>query len=60
MAKKPSKAPKERINITYRSAIRPSETIELPFKMLVLADVSGLSAGLSPGGRAGLVLLCTM
>ena len=41
MAKKPSKAPKERINITYRSAIRPSETIELPFKMLVLADVTG-------------------
>ena len=41
VAKKPSKAPKERINITYRSAIRPSETIELPFKMLVLADVTG-------------------
>ena len=41
MAKKPSKAPKERINITYRSAIRPNETIELPFKMLVLADVTG-------------------
>lgn len=41
MAKKPSKAPKERINITYRSATRPNETIELPFKMLVLADITG-------------------
>lgn len=41
VAKKPSKAPKERINITYRSAIRPNETIELPFKMLVLADITG-------------------
>ena len=41
MAKKPSKAPKERINITYRSATKPNETIELPFKMLVLADMTG-------------------
>jgi len=41
VAKKPSKAPKERINITYRSATKPNETIELPFKMLVLADITG-------------------
>ncbi len=41
MAKKPSKAPKERVNITYRPATNPNETVELPFKMLVLADITG-------------------
>lgn len=41
MPSKPSKPPKERINISYRSATRPNELVELPFKMLVLADVTG-------------------
>ncbi len=41
MAKKASKAPKERVNIVYRPATNPTETVELPFKMLVLADITG-------------------
>lgn len=41
MAKKASKAPKERVNITYRPATNPAESIELPFKMLILADITG-------------------
>lgn len=41
MAKKQSKAPKERVNITYRPATNPAEAVELPFKMLVLADITG-------------------
>lgn len=41
MAKKQSKAPKERVNITYRPATNAAEAVELPFKMLVLADITG-------------------
>lgn len=41
MAKKASKAPKERVNIVYRPAANPNETVEIPFKMLVLADLTG-------------------
>ena len=41
VAKKGSKAPKERINIVYRPATNPTEAVELPFKMLVLADFTG-------------------
>ncbi len=41
MAKKASKAPKERVNIVYRPATNPNETVELPFKILVLADLTG-------------------
>ncbi len=40
MARKASKAPKERINITYRPATSPNESVELPFKMLVLANIT--------------------
>lgn len=41
MARKGSVAPKERINIVYRPATNAQEIIELPLKMLVLADVTG-------------------
>lgn len=41
MPRKASKAPKERINIVYRPAANPTEKVELPFKVLVLADLSG-------------------
>ncbi len=39
--KQASRAPKERINIVYRPAARPNEAVELPLKMLVLADLLG-------------------
>ena len=41
MARKASVAPKERINIVYRPATSAHEVIELPLKMLVLADLTG-------------------
>ena len=41
MARKGSVAPKERINIVYRPATSAHEVIELPLKMLVLADLTG-------------------
>ena len=39
--KKASSAPKERINIVYRPAARANEAVELPLKILVLADLLG-------------------
>lgn len=42
MARKESVAPKERINIVYRPATSANEVIELPLKMLVVADVTGV------------------
>ena len=47
MARKGSVAPKERINIVYRPATSAHEVIELPLKMLVLADLTG-----KPDGRS--------
>jgi type VI secretion system protein ImpB len=47
MARKGSVAPKERINIVYRPATSAHEIIELPLKMLVLADLTG-----KPDGRS--------
>jgi type VI secretion system protein ImpB len=41
MAAKGSVAPKERINIVYRSKISGQEEIELPFKMLVMCRLTG-------------------
>jgi type VI secretion system protein ImpB len=41
MAKRGSVAPKERINIIYRPATNPGEKVELPLKMLVVADLTG-------------------
>jgi len=41
MAAKGSVAPKERINIVYRSKISGQEEIELPFKMLVMCNLTG-------------------
>lgn len=41
MAKKGSVAPKERINIVYRSKVEGQEEVELPFKMLVMQDLTG-------------------
>jgi type VI secretion system protein ImpB len=41
MAKRGSVAPKERINIIYRPATSPGEKVELPLKMLVMADLTG-------------------
>ncbi len=41
MAAKGSVAPKERINIVYRSKISGQEEIELPFKMLVMCSLTG-------------------
>ncbi|MFH1748012.1 MAG: type VI secretion system contractile sheath small subunit [Planctomycetota bacterium] len=38
MAKQQSKAPKERINITYRPATNTKEQKELPFRMAMLGD----------------------
>ena len=38
MAKQQSKAPKERINITYRPATNSKEQKELPFRMAMLGD----------------------
>ena len=36
-----SVAPKERINIVYRSKISGQEEVELPFKMLVMCSLTG-------------------
>ena len=42
MAKDGSVAPKERVNITYKPATGDArESVELPFKMLLLADLTG-------------------
>jgi len=41
MAKKGSVAPKERINIVYKSKVDGQEDVELPFKMLVMQDLTG-------------------
>lgn len=41
MSAKGSVAPKERINIVYRSKTSGQEQVELPFKMLVMADLTG-------------------
>ncbi len=41
MSAKGSVAPKERINIVYRSKVAGKEQVELPFKMLVMADLTG-------------------
>ena len=42
MAKDPSIAPKERVNIVYRPAIGDAkEEVELPLKMLVMGDFTG-------------------
>jgi type VI secretion system protein ImpB len=41
MSAKGSVAPKERINIVYRSKISGQEEIELPFKMLVMCSLTG-------------------
>lgn len=40
MAKKGSVAPKERINIVYKSKVDGQEEVELPFKMLVMQDLT--------------------
>lgn len=43
MTKEGSVAPKERVNITYKPATGDArESVELPFKMLLLADLTGL------------------
>lgn len=42
MAKEGSVAPKERVNITYKPSTGDArESVELPLKMLVLADLTG-------------------
>lgn len=41
MARKGSVAPKERINIVYKPKTNGEEDVELPFKMLVMADLTG-------------------
>ena len=42
MAKEGTVAPKERVNITYKPSTGDAkEGVELPFKMLVLADLTG-------------------
>ena len=41
MSAKGSVAPKERINIVYRSKISGQEEVELPFKMLVMCSLTG-------------------
>jgi type VI secretion system protein ImpB len=41
MAKQGSVAPKERINIVYRSKLEGQPEVELPFKMLVMQDLTG-------------------
>ena len=38
MAKEASIAPKERVNIVYRSATNAAEDVELPLKMLMMGD----------------------
>ncbi|MCA9651280.1 MAG: type VI secretion system contractile sheath small subunit [Myxococcales bacterium] len=40
MAKQGSVAPKERINIVYRSKVEGQEDVELPFKMLIMEDLT--------------------
>jgi len=41
MAREGSVAPKERVNITYKSAASGDADVELPFKMLMLGDYTG-------------------
>ena len=41
MAREGSVAPKERINIVYKSKLAGQPDVELPFKMLVMADLTG-------------------
>jgi type VI secretion system protein ImpB len=41
MARRGSVAPKERINIVYKPKISGDEDVELPFKMLIMADLTG-------------------
>ena len=41
MAKQGSVAPKERINIVYKSKVSGQPEVELPFKMLVMQDLTG-------------------
>jgi type VI secretion system protein ImpB len=41
MSKEQSVAPRERINIVYKPAINMDEEVELPLKMVVLADFTG-------------------
>jgi type VI secretion system protein ImpB len=41
MAKQGSVAPKERINIVYKSKLEGQPEVELPFKMLVMQDLTG-------------------
>jgi type VI secretion system protein ImpB len=41
MAKQGSVAPKERINIVYKSKVEGQPEVELPFKMLVMQDLTG-------------------
>lgn len=41
MAKEGSVAPKERVNITYKSAGDAKEEVELPFKILAVGDYTG-------------------
>ena len=46
MAKQATVAPKERVNIVYRPSIgEAQEDIELPLKMLVLGDFTGITDG---------------
>lgn len=40
MAKQGSVAPKERINIVYKSKVEGQEDVELPFKMLIMEDLT--------------------
>lgn len=40
MAKQGSVAPKERINIVYKSKVEGQEEVELPFKMLIMEDLT--------------------
>jgi len=52
MAKDPSIAPKERVNIVYRPAIGDAkEEVELPLKMLVMGDFTGRTDDRPPERR---------
>jgi type VI secretion system protein ImpB len=41
VAKEPSVAPQERINIVYKPAVSMDQEVELPLKMVVLGDFTG-------------------
>ena len=56
MSKTPSVAPKERVNITYQSAIQAAEQIELPLKMLLLGEFSPNAAHVPLEARSVLSL----